>query len=154
MVEVYLHSFSDTSENGYGLSYLRQVDDRGELFLSLVMGKLRVDPLKAITIPRLELVAATLSANMSNIIENELQINGLHPYIFGPTETLSLGIQRRRKAASKCLWLIGSIKYAPYLIQHIGIMSADYASRGISLNDADKVDKWLHGPPQLKQGHF
>ena len=70
-----LHNFSDASENhGYGVvSYLRLVNDRDQIHCSFVMSNPRVKPLKAgMTIPKLELTAATLAVTMSELIEKEL----------------------------------------------------------------------------------
>ena len=70
-----LHHFSDASEYGYGqVSYLRLVDNIGRIHCSLVIGKARVAPLKSMTVPRMELVAATLSVKMSVLLKKELQI--------------------------------------------------------------------------------
>ena len=61
-----LHHFSDASTKGYGqCSYVRYVNKRGEIHCSLVLGKSRVTPLKPVTIPRLELTAATTSVKVS-----------------------------------------------------------------------------------------
>ena len=58
-VESTLHHFLDTSECGYGqVSYLRLVDNTGRIHCSLVIGRAPVVPLKSMTIPRMELVAA------------------------------------------------------------------------------------------------
>ena len=60
---VELRNFSDASENGYGqCSYLRLIDHLDRIHCSLVMAKSRVAPLKHVTIPRLELTAALVSA--------------------------------------------------------------------------------------------
>ena len=70
-----LHHFSDASENhGYGVvSYLRLVNDKDQIHCSFFMSKSRVKPLKAgITIPKLELTAATLAVTMSELIKKEL----------------------------------------------------------------------------------
>ncbi len=49
-----LHNFSDASEKGYGtVIYLRIQNSNGDIHVSLLMGKARVTPLKAITVPRL-----------------------------------------------------------------------------------------------------
>ena len=57
-----LHHFSDASQSGYGqCSYIRFVNDRAQIHFCLLIGKPRVTPLKFISIPRLELMAATLS---------------------------------------------------------------------------------------------
>ena len=40
-----------------------------------MIGKSRVAPLKCITMPRMELVAATLSVKLSALLKRELQMN-------------------------------------------------------------------------------
>ena len=56
------------------MSYLRLVDCSGEIFVSLIMTKSRVSPLQDVTIPRLELVAATVSVKVANLIRRELEV--------------------------------------------------------------------------------
>ena len=74
--EYSLHHFFDASEYGYGQrSYLRLVDENDQIHCSLVIGKSRVAPLKYISIPRLELTAATLSVKMSKLLMSELQFD-------------------------------------------------------------------------------
>ena len=51
------------------------MDESGKVNCSLVMGKARVAPLKYITIPRMELVAATLSVKVSVTLRKEFQIS-------------------------------------------------------------------------------
>lgn len=68
-----LHHFSDASTYGYGqCSYLRLCNEDGNVHCVLVMGKSRVSPLKVITIPRLELTAAVISVEASNVLKREL----------------------------------------------------------------------------------
>ena len=56
-----LHLFCDASENGHGaVGYLRVVNP-GSAKCSFLWGKGKVNPLKAVSIPRLELVAAVLA---------------------------------------------------------------------------------------------
>ena len=75
VVESTLHHFSDASEYGYGqVSYLRLVGNTGRIHCSLVIGKAHVAPLKCMTMPRMELVAATLSVKISVLLKKELQI--------------------------------------------------------------------------------
>ena len=60
-----LHHFADASIEGYGTaSYLRLEDSDEKVHCSLVMGKSRVAPLKTVTVPRLELTAATLAVKV------------------------------------------------------------------------------------------
>ena len=66
VVDVTLHCFADASYVRYGVAcYLRLVDEKGRVEVSLVMGKSRVSPLKPTTIPRLELTAATVAAKIA-----------------------------------------------------------------------------------------
>ncbi|VDI74707.1 Hypothetical predicted protein [Mytilus galloprovincialis] len=70
-----LHHFSDASESGYGtVTYLRLENTFDEIHCSFVMGKARVTPLKTITVPRLELTAATVAVRTNKMLLNELEI--------------------------------------------------------------------------------
>lgn len=71
-----LHHFSDTSVKGYGqCSYLRLIDEDGQIHCSFVVGKARVTPLKLVTVPRLELTAAIVSVRVSEQLRRELGVN-------------------------------------------------------------------------------
>ena len=75
IVECSLHNFSDASELGYGeSSYIRLVDEYGKIHCTLLMGKARVTPLKFVSIPRLELVAAVLAVKISAQLKREMGI--------------------------------------------------------------------------------
>ncbi|XP_068225316.1 uncharacterized protein [Palaemon carinicauda] len=64
-----LHMFSDASNEGYGAAaYIRLSDNSGRISTALLMGKSRVCPVKATTIPRLELTAAVVSINLTQHI--------------------------------------------------------------------------------------
>ncbi len=72
---VELHHFFDASEIGYGtMSYLRVIYSDGTVSCSFVMGKSRNAPIRAPTIPRLELQSALLAVRMNNMIQRELDI--------------------------------------------------------------------------------
>ena len=71
-----LHHFSDASESGYGqASYLRMKNENGDIRCCLIFGKSRVAPVKYVSIPRLELTAATLSVKISMMLKEELDIH-------------------------------------------------------------------------------
>ena len=76
--EFWIHQFSDASEEGYGqVSFIRMANCVGTIHCNFIMGKARVTPKKYISIPRLELVAATLSVKMEKLLKKELNINCL-----------------------------------------------------------------------------
>jgi hypothetical protein len=64
-----LHHSSDASEREYGsVSFLRQLSFDDQIHCSFVLGKSRLSPLKTVTIPRLELTAATVSVRLDTLI--------------------------------------------------------------------------------------
>ena len=70
------HEDPDASQNVYGqVTYLRIVDEKGYIKCSLVMAKSRVPPTKFVSIPRLELTAASLSIKISTMLRRELTIH-------------------------------------------------------------------------------
>ena len=69
VVESSIHHFSDASKDGYGqASYLRLVNNQGVIHCVLLIGKARISPLKYVSIPRLELAAATLSVKTALLL--------------------------------------------------------------------------------------
>lgn len=86
-----MHHFADASAEGYGTaSYIRLVDAENNIHCTLVMGKSRVAPLKTITIPRLELSAATLAVNIDKQIRQELQLP-IHRVVFWTDSVIVIG---------------------------------------------------------------
>ena len=68
-----LHHFSDASEAAYGsVTYLRLVSNEDRVHCSFLFGKSRVASLKAISVPRLELSAATVSVRQDRMLKEEL----------------------------------------------------------------------------------
>ena len=65
LIEIELHGFSDASEGAYGACiYIRSVDVLGNISTRFLCSKSRVAPLKRLSLPRLELCAAMLLADM------------------------------------------------------------------------------------------
>lgn len=67
-----LHCFSDASERAFGAAiYLLSSSPSGINHCSLVCGKSRVAPIKAVTIPRLELAAAVLAVRLAEQVKTQ-----------------------------------------------------------------------------------
>ncbi|XP_048584159.1 uncharacterized protein LOC125563209 [Nematostella vectensis] len=76
MVRTDIHHFADASQdNGYGaVTYLRLENKEGRIHCSFVFGKSRVKPLRSsMTVPKLDLTAATLMTQMNELKLKELE---------------------------------------------------------------------------------
>ena len=70
-----LHHFSDASEVGYGtVSYLKRETVDGRVDCSFIMAKSRTAPLQFVSVPRLELQAATIAVRMHRLILKEIDL--------------------------------------------------------------------------------
>ena len=77
---VELFVFADASEKAYGTCiYLKSTGATGTQ-VRLVTSKVRVAPLKKVTLPRLELLSALLGARLLNFVINALQLPCNTPY--------------------------------------------------------------------------
>ena len=75
VMSVQLHHFSDASTIGYGqCSFIRLVNKKGDIHVSLVCAKARVAPVKQVTIPRLELTAAVLATKVSGFLHERVYV--------------------------------------------------------------------------------
>ncbi len=150
-----LYSFSDASDYGYGeVTYLRQVSADKEVCVSLVMAKSRVVPSKPTTIPRMELTAAVVSAKVTALVKEELDMN-LRSDTYWIDSMIVLGyiqneVRRfRTYVANRQRKILELTKKDQW--KHIDTKNnpADYASRGLSVGEEEKVRIWLNGPAVL-----
>ena len=68
-----LHHVSDASQTAYGaVSYLGVVSETGVVHCCFMLGKSKLAPMKQLTIPRLELVAAVVAVQLEVTLRKEL----------------------------------------------------------------------------------
>ncbi|XP_064629238.1 uncharacterized protein LOC135488533 [Lineus longissimus] len=76
--ETAIHTFSDASSQAYGaVIYVRSRYTDGSISVQIIMAKARVTPLKAVSIPRLELMAALLGLRLAIRVRELLGITTL-----------------------------------------------------------------------------
>ena len=71
-----VHIFCDASEKGYAtVAYLCMEEDSGQRYTALLTSKTKVAPLKMITLPRQELLAALIGSRLSLVIRRALKVD-------------------------------------------------------------------------------
>ena len=152
--EVQLHYFSDASSYAYGAcSYLRMTNENGVVSLSFLIGKCRLAPIKAVTIPRLGLTAAVLAVRLDELIRKELNFPNCASFFWTDSTAVLFCIRNNTN------------KYPVFVANRLAIIEehtdahnwrhvpsnlnpADSASRGLDPEKLDS-DKWLRGPSFL-----
>ncbi len=69
-----LHIFCDASEQSYGAVAYMCTEDHQQVNVSFLMARSRVAPKKQLSIPRLELCAALIGAQLSSLLQTELTL--------------------------------------------------------------------------------
>lgn len=155
IVEVQLHTFADASERGYAaVSYLRMVDSEGNIHCSFVIGKTRLSPLKVVSIPRLELTAAVLAVQLSQTVQEELQVGVMQVMFWtDSTSVLQYIHNESRRFHTFVANRVSKIRSAtePWQWHHVGSASnpADEGSRGLTAMEMVGSCQWLKGPDFL-----
>ncbi|GFY36928.1 integrase catalytic domain-containing protein [Trichonephila clavipes] len=105
---IQLHCFSDSSKKAYGtVIYFRVIRTDGTITTSFVTSKSRVAPLKTLSLPRLELMGALLSARIEDIQKLTEPSKWHHcPGKENPADIISRGISVRELKDSE-LWRHG-----------------------------------------------
>ena len=152
-----LHHFSDASESGYGVvSYLRVINEKGCIHCSLLLGKSRLTPIKPVTIPRLELSAATLAVKIDKMLTHELDLTQDTSYFLTDStivlQYVSNDDKRFKTFVANRISVIRSHS-SPHQWFYVDtrLNPADAASRSLTADELLTSATWLHGPDFLQK---
>lgn len=138
---VQMHVFVDASINAYAaLVYLRA--EEGEIIkCSLVASKTRVAPLKPVSIPKLELLAAVLGLRLANFVGSELSLRISRRVFWSDSKNVLYWIRSDARKYQQFVALrIGEILESSQVKEWRWVSSAE--------NVADDGTKWA-GHPQF-----
>lgn len=152
-----LHIFADASEKAYGaLAYMRTEDTHGHVHLSFILARSQVAPKRMHSIPRLELCAALVAAQLASVIERELTLKVARTVLWSDSTTVltwlhSLSCRFKvfvggrvaeiQDLTENCVW-----RYVDTIKNH-----ADDLTRGKALETLVEKNRWSHGPSFLLQ---
>ncbi|CAB4022309.1 Hypothetical predicted protein, partial [Paramuricea clavata] len=151
-----LHAFGDASELAYASAvYLRALFVEGHISTGLVMSKTRIAPVKRVTLPRLELMAAVITARLCTYVRNALDCqidrivcwtdnsSTLHWIRCSPSQWkpfVSNRVMEIQSLLDPSVW-----RYCP------GPQNpADVPTRGMSSNELKESWLWWEGPAWLR----
>ncbi|XP_011858442.1 PREDICTED: uncharacterized protein LOC105555996 [Vollenhovia emeryi] len=155
--QIQIHGFCDASEKAYGACvYLREQDERGLLTGSLLCSKSRVAPMKALSLPRLELCGAVLLVNLMDKVINSLHLQIHQKFYWTDSKIVLAWIgSSSRKWQAFVANRVSDIhdKSSPSDWRHISSKDnpADLISRGATPELLMRADSWWKGPPWLMQ---
>ena len=155
VADISLHHFSDASQIGYGqCSYIRFVDTEGKIHCSLVVGKSRVSPLKPVTVPRLELTAATVAVRVGKMLESELDYSNLQSTYWTDSKAVLGYINNEARrfhtfVANRVQLIRDSSDVSAWRHVNTDNNPADDVSRGLNCLAVNNGHRWFTGPAFL-----
>ncbi|XP_071118401.1 uncharacterized protein [Haliotis cracherodii] len=146
-----LHTFVDASEAAFGaVVYLVTTREDDTKSSYLVASKCHVAPLKAVSMPRLELLAAVLGVRLFLAITKALELPLQHAMLWSDSQNVLWWIKRQSRCfkpfvANRIGYIqehtnISQWKYVPSKLN-----AAEILSRGVDA-EALLTEKWLNGP--------
>ncbi len=152
-----LHHFSDASEVGYGaVTYIRQVNQDGKIHCSFGISKSRLAPMKPITMPRLELSAAAVAVKLDKMMRRELDIRIDRSMFWTDSTAVLKYIKNENKrfqvfVANRLAVIYDGTQPTQWSYIESSGNPADDTSRGLSVHELLKGERWINGPEFIWQ---
>ena len=150
----HLYAFSDSSTKAYGaVVYICQNQE-----VSLVMSKCRVAPIKTVTLPRLELMAAVMATRLVQFVKSAIHLqpddSSSHIHMWTDSQIVLHWIYKSHNHSKpfishRVTEIIGAFPANSWSFTPSGDNPADLLTRGISAQQLFSSELWLHGPPWL-----
>ncbi|XP_029172199.1 uncharacterized protein LOC114941382 [Nylanderia fulva] len=158
---VQLHGFCDASERAYGACVYVRAYNSGECRVRLLVSKSRVAPMRAISLPRLELSAALLLAKLIEKVRESVGLPAAGVVLWSDsTITLQWIQSSSRKWSAFVANRVGEIQRLTEGADWRHVPSADnpadILSRGADLAALAVSGLWWEGPAYLRlnEGHW
>ncbi|XP_038116718.1 uncharacterized protein LOC119768950 [Culex quinquefasciatus] len=136
---VELHVFTDASEEAYACTAYFRVVINGKVYVTLAMAKAKVAPLKALSVPRLELMGALLGTRLAKAVIEYHSFPICRRVFWTDSKTTLAWIQsEHRRYRQFVAFRVGEILSKTDVIEWRYVPTL--------LNPADEATKWGKGP--------
>ena len=146
-----LHVFSDASEKAYGsVIYVRERTTEG-IRVTLAMAKSKIAPIKIISVPRLELMAAWIGVKISITVATALKIEKRRIKYWTDSEDVLHWLNKHSGTLKPFVAnRVSQIQQLSTLDQWRYVSTkentADILSRGLDLQRSAEWERWFSGP--------
>ena len=152
---VEIHGFGDASAKGYGACVYLRIKVNGSYKVALVISKSRVAPIKSITLPKLELLAAFLCAKLVVFVKNSLNLDSSVKLKCWTDSTIVLN-WIKGEPSKREIFVANRVRQIQSLVppscwSHVEgkVNPADCISRGLLANELVNCSNWWNGPSFL-----
>lgn len=155
--EVTYHGFCDASSSAYAaVIYCRKISSEGLVTSNIVLSKTKVAPISMVSIPRLELCAAYLLAQLFEYIIPVLQINMKNVNCWSDSKTALAWLSSHPSkwktfVSHRTGYILETLPDVEWRYVPSKLNPADCASRGVRSSYLIENEMWFHGPPFLLQ---
>lgn len=156
-MQIELYGYCDASAKGYGaVIYVRTESQDGAIKVIQLAAKSRVAPLKIISIPRLELLAAALLAKLIKCVLNSMEWENIPYFLYSDSKTV---LQWINKEPIDLKTFVGNRVSAIQEYTNVNSWAhvrtkenpADLVSRGLMPDELADNELWWKGPKWLSQ---
>ena len=147
----HIYVFADASTKAYGaIVYLHCKDN-----LSFVMSKNRVAPIKALTLPKLELMAAVTATRVAKFVQSSLStyFQPIPVHLWTDSQIVLHWIHHRGQSnsfvKSRVAEIVKDFPSEKWSFTPSGDNPADLLTRGISTEQLRSSQLWIHSPNWL-----
>jgi hypothetical protein len=150
---IQLHTFCDASEDAYSTVIFLRVEHQQKCEVSFVAAKARVAPLKTLTIPKLELMAAVAGSRLATTVREQLSFNIDRNVYWSDSRTVLDWLRSEKRLQSFIAARVGEISdltnTADWRWVPTKLNVADDGTRDKPFPSFDQNYRWFKGPEFL-----
>ena len=154
VISVTIHSFGDSSEKAFGACVYLELKTSTQSSFTFVLSKAKVCPLKRVTLPRLELLASVLAAQLAVVVAKALHIDPIYCKCWTDSTVVLNWIKSNPSklktfVANRCDRIHHLVPPSQWGLISGTLNPADLLTRGITATSLITDRTWLFGPSEI-----